>query len=81
MRLDDMLSLVCAQVGGERDHGFDRARYEQVLQDIRRYRGYLRSATEQPGAGGGDGEKGNASETGAHSEAEMSPAWKGELAR
>lgn len=81
MRLDDMLSLVCAQVGGERDHGFDRARYEQVLQDIRRYRGYLRSATEEPGDRAGNGEKENASETGGHSEAEMSPAWKGELAR
>lgn len=34
------------QVGGERDHGFDRARYEQVLQEIRRYRGYLRIATQ-----------------------------------
>ncbi|BDA47814.1 Calcium uniporter protein 6, mitochondrial [Coccomyxa sp. Obi] len=34
------------RVGGERDHGFDRARYEQLLQEIRRYRGYLRAAAD-----------------------------------
>ncbi len=67
---------LCAQVGGERDHGFDRARYEQVLQDIRRYRGYLRSATDKPGLDGDE----NASETGAQPE-EVTQAWKGELAR
>ena len=30
------------QVGGERDHGFDRARYERLLADIQRYQRYLR---------------------------------------
>ena len=35
-----------AQVGGERDHGFDRARYEQLLLEIRRYRGYLRASAD-----------------------------------
>ncbi|EIE18201.1 DUF607-domain-containing protein [Coccomyxa subellipsoidea C-169] len=64
------------QVGGERDHGFDRARYEQVLQDIRRYRGYLRSATDKPGLDADE----NASETEAQPE-EVTQAWKGELAR
>jgi hypothetical protein len=28
-------------VGGERDHGFDRARYERLLADIQRYQRYL----------------------------------------
>ena len=32
----------CVQVGGERDHGFDRARYERLLADIKRYQRYLR---------------------------------------
>ncbi len=30
------------QVGGERDHGFDRARYERLLREHSRYQRYLR---------------------------------------
>ena len=31
-----------SQVGGERDHGFERARYERLLSDIKRYQRYLK---------------------------------------
>lgn len=30
------------QVGGEKDHGFDRARYERLLREHSRYQRYLR---------------------------------------
>ena len=47
MRVDCLLmcaepDLCPSQVGGERDHGFDRARYERLLSDIKRYQRYLK---------------------------------------
>ena len=32
----------CMQVGGDKDHGFDRERYERLLREHSRYQRYLR---------------------------------------
>jgi hypothetical protein len=41
----------------ERDHGFNRARYERLLRDIGRYQRYLQHTPAEAGAAQGPGWK------------------------
>ena len=50
-RLLSVLQIVCGhlgvQVGGEKDHAFNRARYERLLQEHSRYQRYLHIPTAE----------------------------------